>query len=51
MTVKLSKTVITGFDIDGVENIGVNANLRMTMGHDNGSINIKVDKIKREEVS
>ena len=50
MTVKLSKTVIAGFDQQGNEDIGVNSNFKMTLGYDTGNINIKIEKIIREDL-
>jgi hypothetical protein len=51
MTVKLTKTIITGFDIDGIDYIGLNPNVRLTMGYSDNNINIKVDKVVRPDLT
>jgi hypothetical protein len=49
MAVKLTTTKITGIDEPGYEDIGINANLRITQGYADDAITIKIEKIIRPE--
>lgn len=51
MSVKLTKTLITGFDDVEVNTIGVNPNIRVTQQYSLDAISVKIEKVIRQDLT